>query len=95
MIPKPNHDLLAWQGLTDLRMSLLERGMLNEALSLFRVERSRLPPMERADATLWFLEHTKKNIFLSKERSIWIEIDLKIYLAQSLYERREAEKGEM
>ena len=95
MIPKPDHDMLAWQGLTDLRMSLLERGMLNEALSLFRVERTRLPPTNRADAVLWFLEHTNGYKSLSKERSIWIEMGLRIYLAESLYERREAEKGEL
>jgi len=94
MIPKPNHETLAWQGLTDLRISLVERGMLNEALSLFKVERSRLPPTERADVTLWFLERSKKHKFLTKERSIWVEIELRVYLAQSLYERREARSGE-
>jgi len=94
MIPKPNHETLAWQGLTDLRISLVERGMLNEALSLFKVERSRLPPTERADATLWFLERSKKHKFLTKERSIWVEIELRVYLAQSLYERRGARSGE-
>lgn len=94
MIPKPNHKTLAWQGLTDLRVSLLERGMLNEALSLFKVERSRLPPTERADATLCFLERSKGYTSLTKERSIWVEAELKIFLAQSLYERREAGRGE-
>ncbi len=94
MIPKPNREMLAWQGLTDLRMSLLERGMLNEALSLFRVERTRLPPIERADASLWFLEHSKGYASLTKERSVWIEMELRIFLAQSLYERREGGRGE-
>ena len=94
MIPKPSHQMLAWQGLTDLRMSLLERGLLNEALSLFKVERTRLPPTERADATLWFLEHTNSYTSLTQERSIWIEMELKIFLAQSLYERREVSRGE-
>lgn len=94
MIPKPNHETLAWQGLTDLRVSLLERGMLNEAVSLFKVERSRLPPTERADATLCFLERSKGYTSLTKERSIWVEAELRIFLAQSLYERREAGRGE-
>ena len=93
-IPKPDHQMLSWQGLTDLRMSLLERGQFNEALSLFRVERTRLPPIERADATSWFLEHTKECTSLTPERSIWVEMELRIYLAQSFYERREAVKGE-
>ena len=94
MIPKPSHQMVAWQGLTDLRMSLLERGLINEALSLYRVERTRLPPIERADATLWFLEYTKERTSLTPERSIWIEMELRIFLAQSFYEGREAGRGE-
>lgn len=69
-IPKPDHQILAWQGLTDLRISLPKRGQLNEAVSLFRVERTRLPPIERADATMWFLEQTKEYTPLKPERAI-------------------------
>ena len=92
-IPRPDHERLMWQGLTDLRMSLLERGMLNETLGLFKVERTRLPPIERADATLGLLNHVKKYFSLSEERMLWVESELCIYLAQSHYERGEGDKG--
>lgn len=67
--------------------------MLNEALALFRIERSRLPPIERPDAVLDFISHVEEHTSLSPERSAWVEVELRTYLAQSLYERREAEDG--
>lgn len=95
MIPKPTHDPVTWQGLTDLRIFLLERGMVNEALALFKVERTRLPVEERADATISFLEHVRTCNSLTEERSAWIGVELQICLARSLYERRESEKGRL
>lgn len=92
-IPRPREDWVMWKGLTDLRESLLERGMLNEALALFKVERSRLPPMERIDAVIQFQDSFRSHFSLSEERSLWIEADLAIYASQSLYERREGVKG--
>lgn len=77
----------------DLRASLLERGILNEALTLFKVERTRLPPMERLDAVIEVQAYIRDNYELSKERTAWVDADLAIYAAQSLYEMREGEKG--
>ena len=94
MFPKPVNDQVEWQGLTDLHASLLERGMLNEALALFKVERSRLPPIDRADAALSFLEHVKTCTSLPEDRATWAQVELNIYLAQGLFEKRAAEKGE-
>ena len=94
MIPKPKTEQVEWQGLTDLRVSLLERGMLNEALALFRFERSRLPPIERADAALSVLEHVKTCTLLPEDRATWAQAELTIYLAQGFFEKRVAEKGE-
>ena len=82
-----------WQGLSDLRESLLQRGMLNEALALFKLERSRLPPAERLDTVLEFQDYIRKKFPLSKPCSLWIEADLAIYAAQSLYETQEGDKG--
>lgn len=93
LIPKPSHEPIAWQGLTDLRESLLERGMLNEAIALFKVERSRLPVLERADASLSFRSHIERHASLTEERSAWLLVELNIYLAQSFHERHEVEKG--
>ncbi len=93
MIPKPTNEQVEWQGLTDLRVSLLERGMLNEALALFKVERSRLPPIERADAALSVLDHVKTCTSLPEDRAIWAQAELTIYLAQGFFEKRAAEKG--
>ncbi|KAL9125548.1 MAG: hypothetical protein Q9217_005259 [Psora testacea] len=93
-IPKANLEPVAWQGLTDLRECLLQRGMLNEALALFKVERTRLPINERVEAVLSFINHVKTHTSLTQECSAWIHVELEIYLAQSLYERQEFEKGQ-
>lgn len=95
LIPKPIHEPIAWQGLTDLRNSLLERGMLNEALALFKVERTRLPPIERADATISFRDHVTTRTLLTEERSAWVGVELQICFARSLYERQEIETGRL
>ncbi|MCJ1282851.1 hypothetical protein MMC26_002177 [Xylographa opegraphella] len=95
MIPKPTSERVEWQGLTDLRLSLLERGMLGEALALFKVERSRLPPIERADAALLFLDHVKTRTSLSEDRATWVQAELTIYVAQGFFEKRETEIGEV
>ena len=92
-IPRPAREWDMWQGLTDLRVSLLERGMLNEALTLFKVERTRLPPMERPDAVREVLEYIQAHFLLSEERSAWVEAELAIYLGQSLYEIQEGDQG--
>lgn len=94
-VPKPSHEQIAWQGLTDLRESLLERGMLNEALALFKVERTRLPVLERVDATLSVRTHLETHASLTEERSAWLGVELHIYLAQSYNERHEAEDGRL
>lgn len=82
-----------WEGITDLRESLLERGMLNEALTLFKIERTRIPPMERLDAVIHVRDYIRSHFSLTKERSVWVEADLAIYAAQSLYESGEGAKG--
>ena len=69
--------------------------MINEARALFKLERSRLSVPERADAVLSFLEHVETQTLLTEEHRAWINIDLQIYLGQSLYEQREAEKGKL
>ena len=93
LIPKPSKGQEIWQGLTDLRICLLDRGMLNEAVALFKFERSRLPPVERPDAVLELMNYVEEYASLSPERSAWVEVELRIYLAQSLYERREGAQG--
>ena len=82
-----------WLGLSDLRESLLQRGMLNEALTLLKLERTRLPPIERLDTVLEVRDYIQSHFSLSKKRSLWVEADLAIYAAQSLYERQEGVKG--
>lgn len=67
--------------------------MLNEALALFRVERTRLAPVERLDAVIEIQTYVRDHYALSRERSTWVEAALAIYAAQSLYERREGDKG--
>ncbi|KAF2105079.1 hypothetical protein NA57DRAFT_71274 [Rhizodiscina lignyota] len=47
LIPRPESVFAPWQGLTDLRSSLLKRGMVRHAAGLFRVEISRTPLMDR------------------------------------------------
>ncbi|MCJ1467185.1 hypothetical protein MMC07_005808 [Pseudocyphellaria aurata] len=94
-VPEPSHDRIRWQGLTDLRVSLLGRGMFNEALALFKVERTRLPVPERVDATLSVQAHLKRHASLTEERSAWLGVELHIYLAQSYHERHEAEEGSL
>lgn len=47
LIPKPNHVRRPWQGFTDLRISLFERGMIKNALMVFRVELHRTPLEKR------------------------------------------------
>ena len=82
-----------WQGISDLRESLLQRGMLNEALALLKVERSRLPPIERLDAVLEVRDYIQKHFSLSRPRFLWVEVDLAIYAAQSLFETQEGVQG--
>lgn len=92
-IPQPGQEWVMWQGISDLRESLLERGMLNEALTLFKVERTRIPPMERLDTVIHVRDYIRSHFSLTEERSLWVEADLAIYAAQSLYESREGAKG--
>lgn len=69
--------------------------MLNEAFALFKVEWTRLPVLERADATLSFRLYIETHASLTEERSAWLGAELHIYLAQSFYERHEAENGRL
>ena len=93
-IPKPIFKSIAWQGLTDLRLLLLRKGLVNEAVALFKVERSRLPVEDRADATQSVIDHIKKHNMLPEKQLLWISAELRIYMAQSLYERRDPVSGE-
>ena len=60
-VPVPNSERAAsepptaWTGLTDLRRSLVKRGMFMEANGLFRVEFNRIPLKNRAPAAEEFL----------------------------------------
>ena len=92
-IPRPTNEWIVWQGLTDLRVFLLEHGRLNEALSLFKVERTRLPPIERPDAVQAVSAYVRNHFSLSEERSVWVDAELTIYLAQSFYENGQGGKG--
>lgn len=47
LIPRPNTNNEPWQGLADLRHSLLERGMVRHANGLFKVEVNRTPLTKR------------------------------------------------
>lgn len=67
--------------------------MLNEAIALFKVERSRLPVHERVDASLSLRSHIETHASLTEERCAWLMVELNIYLAQSFHERQEVEKG--
>ena len=67
--------------------------MLNEAVALFRVERSRLPVLERAEATRSVTAYVKEHSSLPEEQSLWINAELVIYLAQSLYEQQDPVNG--
>lgn len=50
MIPKPRHIQLPWQGFTDLRISLFQRGMIRSALMVYRVEINRTPLEKRPES---------------------------------------------
>lgn len=67
--------------------------MLNEAVALFRVERSRLPVLERAEATQSVIAFVKEHSSLPENQSLWINAELGIYLAQSLYEQQDPVNG--
>ncbi|KZF22832.1 hypothetical protein L228DRAFT_137515 [Xylona heveae TC161] len=95
LIPKPTERRIPWQGLTDLRISLLNRNMLNEVLSLFRVERSRLPIAERAGAIQSVLERTESLSFQSDEQRLWMQADLKLLLAFSVNELGNVERAKL
>lgn len=49
MIPKPAKFQIPWQGLTDIRLSLVERDMIKEAISIFGIEINRTPLVARPD----------------------------------------------
>lgn len=91
-IPKPSQ--FAWQGLTDLQDSVLERGMLNEAFGLYKVERRVL---ERPDAVL-SLQGSHRDPDFGGRRAFCLASGVEIshvYLAQSLHERHEVENGKL
>ena len=46
-IPKPVQDQIPYQGLTDLRVSLIQRGMAKKAMQVFRVEFAKIPLNQR------------------------------------------------
>jgi CHAT domain-containing protein len=48
LIPKPNQVRIPWQGFTDLRISLIQRGMIKNALVVYRVEVHRTPLEKRS-----------------------------------------------
>jgi CHAT domain-containing protein len=83
LIPKPNEAEIPWQGLMDLRLSLISRGMLNEAVELFLYENSRRPPEERPGATLSLLKIVKSYAPLPHDRSVWVQAQLQFQLAGS------------
>ena len=47
LIPTPTSNRIPWQGFTDLRISLAERGMVGEAMLVFRQEFHRTPLKDR------------------------------------------------
>ena len=67
--------------------------MLNEAVALFRVERSRLSVLERAEATQSVIAFVEEHGLLPEKQSLWINAELRIYLAQSLYEQHDPVNG--
>ncbi|KAF1991487.1 hypothetical protein K402DRAFT_388885 [Aulographum hederae CBS 113979] len=62
MIPNPvdANPRQPWAGLKDLRVSLMERGMVKEAVALFRIELNRTPQLQRTQVGIDFLGDLSK-----------------------------------
>lgn len=86
-IPKPTMIQIPHQGLTDLRQSLIQRGMVVEALQIFRVEFRCLPSEEQCEALTEMTNSLKRFACLGEERLLWEEADL-CYQMASVWEVR-------
>ncbi|KAH7111195.1 CHAT domain-containing protein [Dactylonectria macrodidyma] len=83
LIPFSDVRNVPWQGLTDLRLSLLQRDMVFEALSIFKAERLRLPYNERIVAISSFTTGLHACRSLNCPQLLWVELELSFLLAMT------------
>ncbi|KAF2183986.1 hypothetical protein K469DRAFT_689723 [Zopfia rhizophila CBS 207.26] len=83
LIPKAEASPIPWQGLTDLRVSLLKRDMVFEAIALFKTERMRAPPAMRLTATSEFISSLVSCQRMTATQSLWVQAELHYLLAMS------------
>lgn len=59
LIPKPDGEMIPWQGFEDLRKSLMQRGMIKEAMHVYRAENNRTPFSKRFAKFDLILQHLR------------------------------------
>lgn len=74
LIPTPIGARTPWAGLQDLRMSLIQRGMIKEALHVFRAENNRTPPSERLAKVEDILAHLETQTTLYNRDLMMVEM---------------------
>lgn len=89
LIPKATTRCTPWKGLSDLRVSLIERNMVFEAIGLFKVERLRTPPPLRLAATFHIISSLPSCQGFTELQTLWAQAELNFQCALCHSERQE------